>query len=242
MATKHTQTVLVAAVLAAFFAAGWWLGRSTCPGAGHEVSACYIEEGESVGIFDRIPPEDLAAAEQAAAAGLGPAWPAPEEARPAAQLHIADIAGVAPREEKPQDDPPSALPAPAGPEVHLTGQEVIRLPSRAAEAAPEDTHATMIVAPVRFMLIKNTEEYKAFKQRARGSYPAVDFDKQMLIALESDSNLPDAMFEIVSAAETDGQLLVEYRVNVLGLDKKVNSHSVLAVDKTPAAVELKQVL
>ncbi|MBO7238269.1 MAG: hypothetical protein J6U96_03130, partial [Elusimicrobiaceae bacterium] len=73
-------------------------------------------------------------------------------------------------------------------------------------------------------------------------YPVVDFNKQMLIVLESDSNFPDNVFEIVSADKQDGALVVSYRVNVLGLNKKINSHTVLAVDKTQLPLELKQVL
>ena len=100
----------------------------------------------------------------------------------------------------------------------------------------------MIEAPVRWLVIRNLDEYKAFKKRARGGYPTLDFNKQMLIVLESDSNFPDNIFEIVSAEKQDGALVVSYRVNILGLDKKINSHSVLPVDKTQLPIQLKQVL
>ena len=64
----------------------------------------------------------------------------------------------------------------------------------------------------------------------------------MVVVLESDSNLPDNVFELVSAENKEGDLVVSYRVNVFRLDKKTNSHTVLPVDKTQNKVQLKQVL
>ena len=92
------------------------------------------------------------------------------------------------------------------------------------------------------MVIRTLEEYKQFKRRARGDYPQVDFNKQQVVVLESVSNLPDKVFEIVSAKEENGKLLVQYRVNVFGLDKKINTHSAVAVPKSQLPVEIKQVL
>ena len=56
------------------------------------------------------------------------------------------------------------------------------------------------------------------------------------------SNLPDKAFEIVSINEENGKRLVTYRINVFGLDKKVNTHSAKTVDKKDLPLELKQVL
>ena len=92
-----------------------------------------------------------------------------------------------------------------------------------------------------YFLIKNTNEYKAFKTKARGGYPEVDFGKQMLVVLESEGALPDKVFEIDSAEVQDGKLLVKYRVNVFGLDEKTNTHTVFSVAKTDLPVELKQI-
>lgn len=110
------------------------------------------------------------------------------------------------------------------------------------QAGEEESKISMIVLPVKYRVIKNTQQYRDFKTQARGSYPSVDFSKKMLVALESDSNFPDKAFEIDSAREKDGKLEVTYRVNVFGLDKKINTHSVAVVDKTAAPVTLKQVL
>lgn len=110
---------------------------------------------------------------------------------------------------------------------------------------PEDTQPTsitMLSAPVKVRLIKSTDEYKEFKKIARGKYPQVDFNKQMVVVLESDSNLPDKVFEIQKIEEKDGKILVSYRVNVFGLENKLNTHTVQSFQKSTLPVELKQVL
>ena len=40
----------------------------------------------------------------------------------------------------------------------------------------------------------------------------------------------------------DGKILVTYRVNVFGLDKKINTHSAVRIAKRDLPIELKQVL
>ncbi len=107
---------------------------------------------------------------------------------------------------------------------------------------PQDSKISMIAAPVETTWIKSLEEYRQFKRRARGSYPTVDFKKQQVLVLESASNLPDKAFEIVSANEENGKRVVEYRVNVFGLDKKTNTHSVKVLTKKDLPLELRQVL
>ena len=100
----------------------------------------------------------------------------------------------------------------------------------------------MINAPVKARIIKSTADYKKFKQSARGEYPQADFNKQMVVVLESDSNLPDKVFEIKDVQAKDGHLWVFYRVNVFGLNKKINTHSAKAVQKSALPLTLKQVL
>ena len=69
-----------------------------------------------------------------------------------------------------------------------------------------------------------------------------DFSKNNVLVLESGSNLPDKAFEIVSVNEDKGKMLVQYRINVFGLDKKTNTHNVVVVSKKNIPLELKQVL
>lgn len=112
------------------------------------------------------------------------------------------------------------------------------------ELQDEDSPSSivMLTAPVEPLLIKTAEEYKAFKRRARGSYPAANFSKEQVLVLESTSNLPDKVFEIQQVEEKDGKRVVSYRVSVFGLDKKINTHSAVLVKKSDLPLELKQVL
>ncbi len=250
MANKRIQIVVLVLCLTAFFLGGWFLGRI---GSNHEVNDLYVENGESVGIFNNIPPEDMAAAEKVAADSLKEDIHTDEENKIIrldgrqlpSQIAITDmseIAGVAPKEDKPDTDEPKEKSAPL--DLQLTGLEVASVvPQKIVEGeTAQDSQITLIAAPVKYFLIQNTAEYKAFKNKARGSYPDVDFTKQKLIVLESDSNLPDNVFELVGAEEKDGEMLVSYRVNVFRLDKKINSHTVLPIDTTQSAIQLKQVL
>ena len=242
------------AALAVFVAGGWFftsLPRWRAPQG--EVEEMYSQDGASLGIFDNIPPEDLAAAEAVAAYGLNQQVALPEEQTPdqngaalPSQISLTDakdIAGFAPVEKETEETGVMVLPVKPA-ELNLTGNETVgSVPGDQQEtAAEEDSKIAMIDAPVKYFLIKNLDEYKKFKTRARGSYPDVNFKKQMIVVLESDSNLPDNIFEIDSAAPQDGKLIVKYRVNVFDLDKKINTHTVLPVDKTNTPVELKQVL
>ena len=125
--------------------------------------------------------------------------------------------------------------------VDLQNVSYTRFPP-AAEAAQEESKISMIEAPVDVRKIKSVEEYREFKRQARGSYPEADFKKEQVLVLESASNLPDKAFEIVTVSEQDGKRIVTYRVNVFGLDKKINTHSAAVVGKKDLPIEMKQVL
>ena len=245
------MAVFIVLLVLAFFMGGWFFSKIGAGKSSSEVLQLYSKDGESLGIFDKIPQEDLDAAAKVAEAGLHTDIILPEDqarsiedgrALPSQLMvtDMAEIAGVAPRAKKEEKDEKK------GPisELGLTGNEVASVAPTTLPALEngEDTKISLIAAPVRYFIIRNTEEYKEFKRRARGSYPTVDFDKQMLVVLESDSNLPDNVFELVSAENKEGELVVSYRVNVFRLDKKINSHTVLPVDKTQDNVQLKQVL
>ena len=169
------------------------------------------------------------------------------------KIKISGVVGVAP---KPLPEEASALQQETG--AGAVPAELIQKAKRVIPYLPEEaltvaaseepslaeepSSITMLEAPVKVRLIKNTQEYKDFKTIARGKYPQVDFNKQMIVVLESDSNLPDKVFEIQKAEQKSGKLLVTYRVNVFGLEDKLNTHSVYVVKKTSLPVELKQVL
>ncbi len=255
MGNKFKWLGVLLLLLAAFLAGGWFFNQLPNPRSPKgEVEELYQEDGESLGIFDDIPAEDMAAAEAVASEALNlqmeplsSALKMSEDEVPSQMVlsDLSEIVSIVAKEKEEDEQMTPQLPK-AALELSLTGTETVALPSLTQQAVSEGEEETsrisLIAAPVKNFLIKNTQDYKDFKTRARGGYPEVDFNKKMLIVLESDSNLPDNIFEIVSAEIQDGKLLVSYRVNVFGLDKKTNTHAVLAVDKTELPVELKQVL
>lgn len=259
MANNRLQTVaFLLTIAAAFVAGGWFFSRQmTRNSVSSEVENLYSKDAESLGIFDKIPVQDMAAANRIADEALQ------EQTQPAdgkmqiredgrglpSQIMLTDlteIAGIAPHEDEGLAEPSGAAAAPTKSvaELNLTGNEIASLVPTTLPAIPdgEQSQITMIAAPVKYFVIKNIDEYKEFKRRARGNYPEIDFTKQMLIVLESDSNLPDNVFELISAEDKEGNLMVNYRVSVFRLDKKLNSHTVLPVTKTTSAIQLKQVL
>ena len=251
---KLKWIALVLGVLVVFCAGGWFftsLPRWTTGGG--EVEQLYSEDGEAYGIFDNIPPEELAAAEAAAMYGLNQQIVLPEDSAQAqrrdgselpsqiALTDVSEIAGVAPAAEEENEEGKSPMVPPPCP-WNLSAAKPPSCPGRIFPPCRNRKQNYDDCAPVKFFLIKNSDEYKKFKTRARGSYPAVDFTKQMLVVLESDSQLPDNVFEIRSAQLKDGKVHVTYAVSLFDLDKKLNTHAVAAVGRSDADVELEQVL
>ena len=126
--------------------------------------------------------------------------------------------------------------APAPVDLSGVSGQVPAATDNAQQAMP--SNITMIEVPVKARVIATGADYKQFKQTARGSYPAADFDTEQVVVLESQSNLPDKVFEIADVR----QMVVLYRVNVFGLDEKTNTHSAAKMPKTDLPVVLKQVL
>ena len=123
------------------------------------------------------------------------------------------------------------------------GQNTVVLNAqKPAQRASDGTNVTLIEAPLQAKRIQTVEQYKEFKRVARGNYPTADFSKEEVLVLESTSNLPDKVFEIVSVSPTNDSLIVQYRVNVFGLDKKTNTHSAQLIKKTKLPIVLEQVL
>lgn len=123
------------------------------------------------------------------------------------------------------------------------GQNTVVLNSqKPAQRVADGSSITMIEAPVSVKRIKTLDAYKEFKKVARGSYPTADFAKEEVVVLESASNLPDKVFEIVSIEPAGENVKLQYRVNVFGLDKKTNTHSAQKISKTKLPIVLEQVL
>lgn len=146
------------------------------------------------------------------------------------------VLGAVPADTAAGEEKPSGI-------VLSDGQNTVVLNSqKPAQRATDGTNITLIEAPVQVKRIKTLEDYKAFKRSALGSYPTADFSKEEVVVLESQSNLPDKVFEIVRI-EPDGESLkLSYRVNVFGLDKKTNTHSAQKIKKSKADIVLEQVL
>ena len=131
---------------------------------------------------------------------------------------------------------------PAGVVLDEAQTQVVLQARKPAQRATDGSSITLIEAPVEVKRIRSLDEYKQFKRVARGSYPMADFSKEEVFVLESQSNLPDKAFEIVELIPTETELKVLYRVNVLGLDQKTNTHSAQKAPKTSLPVVLEQVL
>lgn len=242
MFTKQTWAIGLGFVAA--FAAGGWVFTSLLPAASQPAAvqeplpyAADVDTAQPVITLetDVTEPEDLPQPQEEQAVSA--------EGIPSqiAKIDLPNVTGIVSRQ--PQEAEASA-PRLTAPVVSAQDKPVDTMSATFgnADGGQEDSNISMIVLPVTYRVIKNTQEYRQFKTQARGSYPQVNFAKQMLVVLESDSNFPDKVFEIESAKPKDGKLEVRYRVNVFGLDKKINTHSVIAVDKTQLPVELKQVL
>lgn len=163
-------------------------------------------------------------------------------------IHLPDVTAVhKPREPLEDSVPQAAAPAvkkEVAPLDLKNGQSrVVPLDDIQMEDTREDESArVMIQAPVRYKLINTLEEYKAFKRKARGSYPEVNFAANRVLVLESDSNLPDNLFEIVDVTREGDKVLVTYRVDIVGMNEKTNTHSVKVLKKSNREIELKQIL
>ena len=159
------------------------------------------------------------------------------------KIELADVEKIITRSGAEFSAPENDTPAPES-TVDLQNVSYTRvIPVKAVkEGEASESKISMIEAPVNAKLINSLEENREFKRQARGSYPEADFNKQQVLVLESASNLPDKAFEIVAVEEQDGKRQVVYRINVFGLDKKVNTHSVALIDKKDLPLELKQVL
>ena len=101
---------------------------------------------------------------------------------------------------------------------------------------------SIIKAPVKYHLIKNQNEYDAFKKQNAGPYNAkVNFGKEMILFLESDSRLSSGFFEIDDVLEEKGTLDVYYRVNIIGTSARQDIMPYKVLPKSAKEISLKQI-
>ena len=229
------------ALLAAFVAGGalvWWWDYTHLAQRMADTQAIFAQNQQA-----KVAQVDLREAQLAE--GVEEAEPAPTVRRGSelpSQLTPIELAGVSEvyAVSKPQEEQP-APPAEKAPVV--LDEPAGKVPAATDNArAAMPTQITMLEAPVSARVIADAEDYKAFKREARGSYPAADFDTEQVVVLESQSNLPDKVFEVVEVVPQADKIILRYRVNIFGLDEKTNTHSATKMAKTPLPLALEQVL
>ncbi len=101
---------------------------------------------------------------------------------------------------------------------------------------------SIIKAPVKYHLIKNQGEYDAFKKQNPGPYNAkINFAKEMLLLLESDSRLSSGFFEIDEVLEEKNTIDVYYRVSIIGTSARQDIMPYKVLTKSNKKISLKQI-
>ncbi|MDR1123287.1 MAG: hypothetical protein LBL61_01485 [Elusimicrobiota bacterium] len=125
-------------------------------------------------------------------------------------------------------------------DMALAGAETIQ-PDEDGAPLPQDDKSrfTMLIAPVKYHLVKEAATYAAFKKS--GAYPAVDFKKDMIILLESDGYLANGFFEIDSAEDGPEAITIDYKVNIIGSDERREAMAHVVLPKSGKEIILRQV-
>ncbi|WP_428065724.1 hypothetical protein [Candidatus Proelusimicrobium volucris] len=109
-----------------------------------------------------------------------------------------------------EDDSPVMNPEDIAAEQGVALADSTELPNR----------ITMIRAPARFSLISSAADYKKYKAENKGEYPSVDFKKERIVFVESDSMLSNGFFQVADYEDTPDKIIVRYRVNIFGAEKR----------------------
>ncbi len=105
----------------------------------------------------------------------------------------------------------------------------------------QNSRITIIGAPVKFHVIKNEGEYSAFKKSRKGTFENIDFTKDMIVFLESDTNMSNGFFEIAEVLPQEDEVLVAYRVNIIGSSEKKDIMPYKVFEQTDKPVKFKQI-
>jgi hypothetical protein len=139
-----------------------------------------------------------------------------------------------------------------GTKIILDGGDAVLQPriEPGLPAAPEDSSGdedapksrfTMIIAPVKHIVIKDKAAYDRFKKENRGGYPDVDFSRDMIVFLESDSRLSNGFFEISEAGPQGEDITVSYKVNIIGSAARPDKMAYAVVPKSDKKIVLSQI-
>lgn len=105
----------------------------------------------------------------------------------------------------------------------------------------EDSRITMLQLPAKTFVIKNKLAYKEFLSENKGSYPEVDFNKEMIVIIISDSKFSDNFFEIVKVENTETEIKVLYRVNLISANESKEQRNYRIVEDINLPVNFIQV-
>ncbi len=115
------------------------------------------------------------------------------------------------------------------------------------EPGKEINSVTPIYAPCNYKVFKTKDEWESFishnkvKERLN-----IDFSKENVLILVSDSILPSGIFEIDSYEKKANKIIVKYRVNVFEIaeentSSKADYYTAIKIPKGYKEVELKQI-
>ena len=105
----------------------------------------------------------------------------------------------------------------------------------------DDTRITMLQLPADFLVIKDFKTYEKFLKENEGNYPKVDFQKEEMIIVLSAGKFADTFFEIVKTENSDNEIKVFYRVNLISASKGKEQKNYKTIDITDLPVKFIQV-
>lgn len=106
----------------------------------------------------------------------------------------------------------------------------------------EKEKITMIKAPAKYAIIKDNSEYQKVKNLLSLEDNKIDFSKDMLILVQSDTQLNDGFFQIKDVQNNGKEILVSYSFNFIGAKDRVGKISAQKIKKSSLPVVLQQVL
>lgn len=109
------------------------------------------------------------------------------------------------------------------------------------DSAELPNRITMISAPARFTVIENAAEYRKYQALNKGEYPKVDFGRERVVFVESDSSLSNGFFETADYEESEGKITVNYRVNIFGADKRDGRAPYIIIPADAQEIAIKQI-
>lgn len=108
------------------------------------------------------------------------------------------------------------------------------------EPEESENQISFIKAPVKYRIVNKFSQYQKVKDNL--AYTGkVDFSKEMLILLESDSNLSDGFFQIKNIENNGKEIIVSYSFNIIGANDRESKISAQKTPKSDLPIILQQV-